>query len=271
MKLADDAPETHLDHESRKDPGNFNGHVALVTGAGSGVGRAIAIALLHAGVRTCVAGRNRVALVETVLHARDTAAFAEIEDNSFPIDLTVDASVEDLCRHLQDRFGRLDMLIHSAGLFSSAHMEQARIEDLDSQYRVNVRAPYLLTQALLPLLKAARGQIVFINSSAGQVAKRPDIGQYAATKHALKAVADSLREEVNRKGVRVLSVHLGRTATPMQAAVHRAERKAYHPELLIQPEDVARLVLSILQLPRTAEVTDIHLRPMQASLRPMES
>jgi NADP-dependent 3-hydroxy acid dehydrogenase YdfG len=88
------------------------------------------------------------------------------------------------------------------------------------------------------------------------------IGQYAATKHALRAVADSLRAEVNPAGVRVLSVFLGRTATPMQATVHQMEGRAYRPELLIQPQDVATLVLNTLSLPRTAEVTDIHLRPM---------
>jgi NADP-dependent 3-hydroxy acid dehydrogenase YdfG len=109
---------------------------------------------------------------------------------------------------------------------------------------------------------AARGQIVFINSSVGLTAKRPDIGQYAATKHALKAIADSLREEVNPKGLRVLTVYLGRTATPMQETISRQEGRAYHPETLLQPEDVASVVLNALMLPPTAEVTDISIRPM---------
>jgi NADP-dependent 3-hydroxy acid dehydrogenase YdfG len=114
-------------------------------------------------------------------------------------------------------------------------------------------------------LTAARGQIVFINSSVGLSAKRAEIGQYAATKHALKAIADTLREELNPKGIRVLSVYLGRTATPMQKALCHEERKAYHPEMLLQPEDVASVIVHALTLARTAEVTDISIRPMQKS------
>jgi len=136
---------------------------------------------------------------------------------------------------------------------------------LDLQYSTNVRAPYLLTQRLLPLLITSRGQIVFINSSVGLAANRPNIGQYAATKHALKALAESLREEVNPKGVRVLSAYLGRTATPMQEALFRAEGNTYHPETLLQPEDVASMIVHALMLPSTAEVTDINIRPMRKS------
>jgi len=75
-------------------------------------------------------------------------------------------------------------------------------------------------------------------------------------------MADSLRAEVNAKGVRILSVYPGRTASPMQEAVHRSEEKAYSPERLLQPGDVAAMVLAALALPRTAEVTDLMLRPM---------
>jgi NADP-dependent 3-hydroxy acid dehydrogenase YdfG len=82
------------------------------------------------------------------------------------------------------------------------------------------------------------------------------------TQHALKALADSLREEVNAEGLRVLSVFLGRTATPMRMAIHRMENRTYHPESLLQPEDVAAVVMIALSLPRTAEVTDIHIRPL---------
>jgi NADP-dependent 3-hydroxy acid dehydrogenase YdfG len=86
--------------------------------------------------------------------------------------------------------------------------------------------------------------------------------QYDATKHALKAIADSLRAEVNSYGVRVLSVYPGRTATDMQARIHKAEDRSYRPELLLQPADVASVILNALLVPRTAEVTDIHIRPL---------
>ena len=84
---------------------------------------------------------------------------------------------------------------------------------------------------------------------------------YAASKAGLRAFADSLRAEVNRDGIRVLSVFPGRTATAMQAAIFDAEGKAYRPELLLQPDDVAAAVIAALDLPRTAELTDLHVRP----------
>jgi NAD(P)-dependent dehydrogenase (short-subunit alcohol dehydrogenase family) len=144
-------------------------------------------------------------------------------------------------------------------------MENAKAEDLDLQYAINVRAPYLLTQRTLHLLKAARGQVVFVNSSVGLAVKRADVGQYGATKHALRAIADSFREEVNSKGIRVLSVYLGRTATPMQEALFQQEGRAYRPEVLMQAGDVASVVIHALTLPASAEITDISMRPMAKS------
>jgi NADP-dependent 3-hydroxy acid dehydrogenase YdfG len=112
------------------------------------------------------------------------------------------------------------------------------------------------------MLRSRQGQIVFINSSVAVVNARAKLGQYAASKHALKAIADSLREEVNADGLRVISVYPGRTATPMQAAVHEMEGRAYHPEHLMQPDDVAAMVINALSLPPSAEVTDIMIRPL---------
>lgn len=229
----------------------------MVTGATSGIGRAVALALARAGVRLCVIGRNPERLAQTV-----AAAQSFVPVTGFQLDLTSDGNLQPLVEYLENDAGKLDILFHSAGIIQQGLLEYARIESLDEQYATNVRAPYVLTQRLLPLLIKARGQIVFINSSAGLSASRPEIGQYAATKHALRAIADSVRAEVNSKGVRVLSVYLGRTATAMQEALFKEESQAYHAEELLQPEDVATMVLSALALPPTAEVTDITIRPM---------
>jgi len=243
---------------------NLVGRVAVVTGASGGIGRAIALALSHRGVQLCLVGRNPIALAETV-----TAVERQSSAKSFQIDLTDRKNLDPLLRYLEARARRLDILIHCAGVIYQDTMERARIEDLDLQYATNVRAPYMLTQQLLPLLTTTRGQIVFINSSAGVAAKRPEVGQYGATKHALKAIADSLREEVNGKGIRVLTLYLGRTATPMQEALFQQEGREYDSEALLQPEDVASVVVHTLMLPPTAEVTDISIRPMIKSLKSM--
>jgi NADP-dependent 3-hydroxy acid dehydrogenase YdfG len=229
---------------------------ALVTGASSGIGRAIALELARQGANLCVVGRNAEALAETAAAA---SRFSSVE--SLQLDITDDHQVASLFQRFE-QVEKLDILVHSAGIFQKDLMAQGRVEDLDRQYAINVRAPYVLSQRLLPQLTANRGQIVFINSSAGLAAKRPDFGQYAATKHALKAVADSLREEVNHKGIRVLTVYLGRTATPTQERIFREEGRTYRPETLLQPSDIASVVINALSLPRTAEVTDISIRPM---------
>jgi NADP-dependent 3-hydroxy acid dehydrogenase YdfG len=243
--------------EQIKRASGLAGCVAVVTGASSGIGRAIAVALSRQGVQLYVVGRDPGTLAGTVAVARQ---FSQV--TSFQIDLTVQENLQPLLRHLEGEAGRLDILIHSAGVIHQDPIARARIKDFDIQYATNVRAPYLLTQRLLPLLSTARGHIVFINSSVGLTAKRSEVGQYSATKHALKAIADSLREEVNPKGIRVLTVYLGRTATPMQESLARQEGRLYHPEALLQPEDVASVIVQVLMLPPTAEVTDISIRPM---------
>ena len=235
----------------------FKDQVAVVTGASSGIGKAIALGLAAQGAMLCLVGRRLEALQAVAESARATAPRVLCHR----IDLTLDEDIQELTARLRRDYGYIDLLIHSAGVISLGQLESAPIEDLDRQYRTNVRAPYFLTQALLPMLRSRRGQIVFINSSAGLRAGA-GISQYAATKHALKAIADSLREEINAEGLRVLSVYPGRTATPMQASVHAMEGKAYHPERLMQPEDVAAVVINALKLPRSAEVTDISVRPL---------
>lgn len=251
--------KTEPESDGIGETGPLGGCVAVVTGASSGIGRAIAIALSREGAQLCAVGRNRAALAETVSAARQCS-----EATGFQIDLTVEGDFQPLLQHLEE-VGGLDILIHCAGVAHLNQMECARVEDLDLQYATNVRAPYLLTQRLLPLLTLARGQIVFINSSLALAAKRPEVGQYAATRHALKAIADSLREEVNPKGIRVLSAYLGRTATPMQEGLSRREGKVYCPETLLQPEHVASVVVQALMLSSAAELTDISIRPMRKS------
>ena len=237
----------------------FKDQVSVITGASSGIGRAIALGLAAQGSTLCLIGRR----IETLEAVAEAAHALTASTRCYCADLSLDEQVRALAVQLTE-VGRIDVLIHSAGAMALGPIESAAVEELDRQYRVNVRAPYLLTQALLPALKRSHGQIVFINSSAALNA-RANVSQYAASKAALKAIADSLRDEANAAGVRVLSVYPGRTASPMQAAVHALEGKVYAPERLMQPEDVAAAVINALSLPRSAEVTDIHIRPMLKS------
>ncbi len=241
-----------------KPPKTFSGRVAVVTGAGSGIGTAIARALAEGGAVVYLVGRRQSLL--DALHAQLTDAGHQAV--SRPCDLDRDEDIDSLRDQIGNKHGHLDFLVHSAGTILLGGIESAPIGDFDKQYRTNVRAPYLLTQALLPFVKRAQGEIVFINSSAGLHTKE-QVGAYAATKHALRAVADTLRLESNAQGVRVLSVYPGNTATAMQNTVQNYTGRRIADAYLLQPDDVASTVIHALLLPRTAEITDVQIRPFR--------
>ncbi len=239
----------------------LRGKVALITGASGGIGEAIAIQLARSGARLMLSGRNAEKLDLVAERARDLTPSVE----TFTADLAEDDRVGALADRAVAAYGGVDLLIHSIGLFLGGPFATSPVEDLDRQHRINVHAPYLLTQALLPSLISRQGQVVFVNSSSGFHPARAGWVAYSASKHALRAVADGLRDEVNKNGVRVITVFPGRTATPMQEEVHRYEGRNYDPERFLQPRDVATTLLNALALPRTAEVTDLHIRPMQGA------
>jgi NADP-dependent 3-hydroxy acid dehydrogenase YdfG len=235
---------------------SLSGQVAVITGASSGIGRATAEALGAQGATVCLVGR-RIESLQAVFEQKQGKTGSAF---CYQADLAVDGDLERLVGSLRDEFSGIDILVHGAGVIQLSRLECASGEQLDLHYRINLRAPYVLTHALLPMITSRKGQIVFLNSTAGLRAGA-NVSQYAATKHALKAVADSLRDEVNPAGVRVLSLFLGRTATPMQVSIYNMERREYKPELLMQPEDVAEVVVNTLALSRRTEVTEISMRP----------
>jgi len=236
----------------------ISGKFAVITGASSGIGKAIALDWIDQGGQACLLGRDLARLEGVVVEARASAS----QVSCLQVDLLDETIVREVCGQILNEYSHVDLLIHSAGMVTLGKVEFAPVADFDRQYQVNVKAPYLLTQLLLPKLRAAMGQVVFINSSAGLNAGC-DFSQYAATKHALKAVADSFRQEVNDDGIRVISVYPGRTASPMQEAVCRMEGRPYRPEHLLQPEDVSSALINAVSLPSSAEITDLNIRPMK--------
>jgi NADP-dependent 3-hydroxy acid dehydrogenase YdfG len=230
---------------------------ALVAGGSEGIGRAIALALAARGHDVWIAARRMEPLEVIVAEIRAGGGTAEGRS----VDLVDDAARATLVEEVLAGHVGLDVLVHSNGTIVRSDVADAALDDFDLQYAANVRAPYALTQALLPGLVRAQGQVVFVNSSAG-LAPSANASQYGATMHALRAIANVLRDEVNAAGVRVTSIYPGRTATPRQARIHEWEGKEYRPERLLQPEDVAAIVVAALALPRSAEVTDITIRSM---------
>jgi NADP-dependent 3-hydroxy acid dehydrogenase YdfG len=240
--------------ESLKD------QIAVVTGASSGIGKAIALSLAGHGAEIYLVARRRELLEDVAKQVQSVGS----RGHACPADLTKDDDIRALGERAQKDFGRVNILVLCGGAISHGALEKASLADLDLLYRSNVRGHYAMLQTMLPLLRKGPGQIVFVNSSAG-LRSPATVGQFAATQHAFRAIADSLRDEVNADGIRVLSIFPGRTATPRISKLFEKEGRAYKPELLMQPEDIAEMVTHSLRLPRTAEVTDISIRPMQKS------
>lgn len=223
----------------------------LVTGAGSGIGAALAARLRARGDDLVLLARSPERARE--LRIQHPGAATVVADLGTPDG--IGAALE-----AQELPPRLDALIHVAGVVDLGSVAELDVEAWQSQLAVNLVAPAELTRMLLPALRAARGQVIFVNSGAGLRAS-PNWSAYAASKHGLKALADSLRAEEAAHGIRVSSIYPGRTATPMQAVVHEQEGKAYDPADWIDPETVVTAMLTILDLPRDAQIPELAIRP----------
>jgi len=233
----------------------LEGRVALVTGASGGIGSAIVEALARSGVTVAVVGRRRKPL------DRLARRIGATPNAVYQVDLTSDADVRTTARSFLRHFGQLDILVHSNGIYASGTLDRASVRTFDQLWAANVRSPFFLTQLLIPALRDASGQIVFVNSSVGLEARR-GVGQFSATQHALHALAESLRQELNPDGIRVLNIYPGRTATHRQRRIFRKEGRPYVPERLLQADEIAAVVVHALSVPRTAEVTDVRIRSL---------
>ncbi len=228
---------------------------AVVTGASSGIGYATSLALARGKARVALVGR-RLPILE------DLATKCGPLASAYSCDMTDDEKVAKLAAKLGVDFPSIDILVHSSGIIKLGRIQTSPVSDFDAQYSANVRGPYLLTQRLLPQLHSASGQVVFINSSITRAVNIEGRGSYAATQQAAQSIANALRDEVNAAGIRVTTIFPGTTATERQVDLHHLSGKIYDPSRMLRAEDVADAVLFALTIGRSAEVTDIYLRPM---------
>lgn len=226
-------------------------HTHVITGAGSGIGRAIARSLADRGDRVVLLARN-AHRAETLAEEFGPAAVITA-DLRHPDSLAAAVAAADVP-------DSIDSIVHAAGIVELGPVAELSVEAWSSQLAVNLVSAAELTRLLLPAVRTARGQIVFLNSGAGLTA-HPAWAAYAASKHGLKALADALRGEEAPHGVRVTTVYPGRAATPMQEKVHDQEGKTYDASRFIDPASVVAAVLMAIDLPRDAVITDLTVRP----------
>ena len=223
----------------------------LLTGAGSGIGAALAAVLGRRGDDLVLVARSEARAEE--LAAAHPGATTLVADLSDPAGLERALAGADLP-------ARLDSVVHAAGVVELGPVADLGLDAWQQQLDVNLTAPFLLSRAVLPALRAARGQVVFVNSGAGLTA-HPSWGGYAASKFGLRALADALRGEEQARGVRVTTVFPGRVATAMQEKVHAQEGRDYDADAWISPDTVADLVRHVLDLPRDATVPEVRMSP----------
>jgi NAD(P)-dependent dehydrogenase (short-subunit alcohol dehydrogenase family) len=173
-------------------------------------------------------------------------------------DFTEPASIDALLGLLA-KLRRVDVLVHAAGDYGFTKPGDTSTQTLETLLAVNVRAPYVLTQGLVPQLARAKGLVIFVNSS---VVRSPGAGvaAYKASKHALQGLTDSLRHDLNERGIRVASLYPGQTATPQMRKIYAHRGTPYTPSKLLSASHVASVTVALAALPPSMEITDIHVR-----------
>jgi NAD(P)-dependent dehydrogenase (short-subunit alcohol dehydrogenase family) len=222
---------------------------ALITGGSSGIGLAIARMLRDEGFALTIASR-RAERIEAA--AAELGAFAVAADVG-----DADACAELVAAH-QARFGRLDVLVNSAGIGIGGRVEDLPAKHFDLQFAVNVRGLFLVTQAAIPLLRVSRGWIVNLASIAGTIPS-PGLATYAATKAAVISLTRSLNGELEGDGVRAIAICPGFVDTPM------AEWSGLQSDEMIQPEDCAEVVRMLLRLSPNARIPQVVIERLNSS------
>jgi NADP-dependent 3-hydroxy acid dehydrogenase YdfG len=217
---------------------------AFITGASRGIGAAIADALAPTHT-LLLAGRPSPALQATAERLGATA---------LPLDVTDTDAIAPATAAIE----RLDVLVHNAGVSIPGGVAESTVDQWRTTFEVNVVGAVAVTLALLPALRRARGQVLFINSGTGRNASK-NMASYSASKFALRAFADSLR--LSEPALRVTTVYPGRTDTDMQRELVSFEGGEYDTGQFLRADTVAAAVVHAIHTPADGHLHEIILRP----------
>ncbi len=232
---------------------NFNGTIALVTGAGRGIGRAIALSLAREGAEVVLTARSVAELGQVKKEIEMAGGKAFI----IPADLTNDLQAGKLFEEFSSKYSRLDILVNNAGIGIFAPVRSLSVADFDQMWNLNMRAVMVVTQHALKIMEPQKGgAIVNVASLAGRNAFVGGAG-YAATKWALIGFSRSLLLEIREQNIRVITICPGSVDTSFSPTPKDPSRS----EKILHPQDVADTILSALMLPDRAMVSEIDIRP----------
>lgn len=232
---------------------NLHGYVAIITGAGSGIGRATALALAQAGVHVALAARTTQNL-EVVAHDITTNGGIALV---IPTDVGDETQVERLIAHSYKRFGRLDILVTSAGGASFGPLLESRTEDWDTMMAINLRGPYLCGKhALKVMVPQGRGHILNVLSIASRTIL-PGSAGYTASKFGALGLTKVMAAEVRAHGIKVTAVIPGAVDTPLwDKSGGTLDRRK-----MLSSADVAAAMLSVIAQPPSIYTDEIVLMP----------
>ncbi|MEO1403468.1 MAG: SDR family NAD(P)-dependent oxidoreductase [Cyanobacteria bacterium J06635_1] len=238
--------------------------VAMITGASSGIGRAIAHRLAIEGYDLAICARRQTRLVEI----RDKLTVQGADVLTQPVDLRQESQILNFFEAIQNRWGRLDVLINNAGLGHQENLTTGTTESWRETLEVNVLALSICTREAIKLMRANgdQGHVVHISSMSGH--RVPGSGMYSASKFAVRALTEGLRQElrVANSRIRVSSISPGFVETEFAEKYHQSTEKAaavYSQFPVLQPEDIANAIAYILSQPDYVQVHDILVRPTQ--------
>lgn len=238
------------------------GKVALVTGASSGIGEGIATSLAEAGAHVVLSARraDRLSGLVAKIEALGGKAFA------LPGDMTVEADAKKAVADTVEQFGRIDILINSAGVMQAGGVENADIDEYRRVFDINLFATLYTCNAAVPhMLAQGGGDIINISSLAGRKGG-PMTNAYSASKHAVNSMTDAMRQELGDRNIRVTILMPGATKSEVGDSISDPNwRKAIQAHVskdgAVLPEDMGATVAFILSLPRTVNISEICVRP----------
>ncbi len=234
---------------------DLNGKVAWITGAGTGIGEASAVALADAGMHVVLSGRRADKLAEV-------AARCAGEPHVELLDVADKAAVNTVAQRVIDRYGRLDVLVASAGInVKQRNWHDVSLEDWDAVIRIDLDGAFYCCKAVLPTMRAqGDGLIINISSWAGKHVSVVTGPAYTAAKHAMNAMTESLNMEACMDGVRACAICPGEVATPIldnrPIPVSEEERA-----MMVQPEDCGAVVRFLAELPAHVCINDLTISP----------